>query len=1425
MSTMQEAHKTRERLEYYYSIVKNIILARQNPCTGLIPASVAVTSHGDYRDAWVRDNVYSIMAVYGLAMAYRRMDDDSGRAYELEHAVVKCMRGLLFAMMRQAAKVEQFKSTQHLLHCLHAKYNTNTGDTVVGDDQWGHLQLDATSIFLLSLAQMTASGMQIVYTQDEVDFVQNLVYYIERAYRTPDYGVWERGNKSNHGQPELNSSSIGMATAALQAINGINLFGARGGHSSIIYCMPDEISRNSAILHSALPRESNSKEVDAALLSVIGFPAFAVQDPALIERTRNEIITKLGGNYGCKRFLRDGHQAVLEDTTRLHYEPAELLIFEGIECEWPLFFTYLILDGIFFGDKKRTARYLAAIKPCLITAGDVARHYPNQASTVQGLDDSVPLVPEIFLVPKEAVEEEKAHPHTQQRLPNENIPLVWAESLYVLGQLLHEELLAPSDIDPLGRRTLPVYRRHRNVDTVVQICLLSENSVLQDKLAMYGLETQTLEQVAPITISSAGGLRDAFAYLGVNKKLGLTGRPRRPVGTLSTCKIYRIQDQLYAFTPHFMSVEEFYLTSDNDYLMSLFVNELSFVRTNWSGVGRPTMMVLLTNRMLAGMGPTYLAHGPSSRSRTSSAQSHGGSGSILNFFMNMRGGSCGDVRVRLGRLSELINTSCVESLDFLGEKFGEWSQSLCTDKSAQQARLQLSESKTKEAQSTHSRRGTLKTSSAHSLSSPTSRKGIDFFMPPTTSPTDMHHIKAGADVASGGGGESKAPEDKPRLKEHNYSRQRSNSIVNIEPVDDPVGNSGASMPKLDTKSLGSQDQHETPSGRHSPHQLQHQLSLVLGDPSAVSKALDALPTSENLFDQVDLLHYLHSCHGPQYYVQSLHATVNQLLEEVYQKALQLHMWSIVRQTAGLLRKVVNSLAINVTDLLIRQKHITIGTNLYDRSGNVISKEVTISSPLTPDALISLIYKHGSSDVREAPLIQEVVTTLGKIIRGAPYLLKGMIRFRMYYMVVALREEISRIRDCDEEEAIEHLMEMSPSEVEMLSDSIFRNHPTPFVHFEKTAPGSLSPSLASQPISLRGLLGLKEEAITKLEVSAHGAGFHDGNAATIKINGTVVPLNSRGLNVAIVDTVEGEILESVCFDTHFSSSQSEEFAELLDWVEPGAAVIIASKDEFCENLTESAIVACEKLGSRHIRSCKYRDSWAIISVKGDTSKDAVLESYSPANSGPTDVLARKIDLDALRSTNTGLHAKTPSQGRVYRKRKNDGALNRVPSEFYPRVWYVLDRSEGITIYDKNLPRHPTVHEKTPGEFNFATQVEDTLDAITESSERQLMVECLMIIHRLLQLNGGVKLHNFINVLGLIRTATMQFWEKWSPTALGKDKRDKSYEKNKQLARRAFADLPAEGADSTTFYLQQSIVAAYPDLTFTLAIDDFTSCDLA
>ncbi len=52
---------------------------------------------------------------------------------------------------------------------------------------------------------MYLSFLQVIFTVDEVDFIQNLVYYVERAYRIPDFGMWERGTRDNVGRRELHA--------------------------------------------------------------------------------------------------------------------------------------------------------------------------------------------------------------------------------------------------------------------------------------------------------------------------------------------------------------------------------------------------------------------------------------------------------------------------------------------------------------------------------------------------------------------------------------------------------------------------------------------------------------------------------------------------------------------------------------------------------------------------------------------------------------------------------------------------------------------------------------------------------------------------------------------------------------------------------------------------------------------------------------------------------------------------------------------------------------------------------------------------------------------------------------------------------------------------------------------------------------------
>jgi hypothetical protein len=62
-------------------------------------------------------------------------------------------------------------------------------------------------------------------------------------------------------------------------------------------------------------------------------------------------------------------------------------------------------------------------------------------------------------------------------------------------------------------------------------------------------------------------------------------------------------------------------------------------------------------------------------------------------------------------------------------------------------------------------------------------------------------------------------------------------------------------------------------------------------------------------------------------------------------------------------------------------------------------------------------------VREPPLVMEVLTYLGSFIRSTPTVFEGIMRIRIHFFIIAMREEISRTRVCDEEEAVEYLMQV------------------------------------------------------------------------------------------------------------------------------------------------------------------------------------------------------------------------------------------------------------------------------------------------------------------------------------------------------------------------------------------------------------------
>jgi len=603
-----EARRTLQALD---AQIEAVVLARQHPISGLLPASTAHTVHGNYGDAWVRDCVYSIQCVWGLALAYKRLGGQDTRAFELDQRVLQLMRGLLAAMLRQAAKVERFKTSLAPLDAIHAKFDTASGDPVVADDGWGHLQLDATALFLLQLAQLTRSGLVVVQTSHERDFLQNLVYYVSRAYRVADYGIWERGDKGNHGLPERNASSIGLVKAALEALEGLDLYGPHGDGRCQLLIPHDAIVRLRRALRSLLPRESASKEVDSACLAVIGYPAWAVDSPSLVQRTRHKIRQDLGGPYGYKRFRRDGHQTVIEDHTRLHYQREELAQFESIECEWPLFIAYELVTA------------------CCEGRWAEAWSWRDQLDRLAVDVEGVPLLPELYLVPEAAIPAERRQPGSQVRIANPNVPLLWTQSLSWLGDLMLQGLLLAEDLDPCGRRLASPLGAER-----VLVALVPATAAITEALSHKGLPVTPpgacADQPDSLRVASSLELSERMAAVGANPRLGLSGHPAVRMEAMATARLYRCGDERLAFLAAVLEESTFYLSDDPEQLADAVGAELRLLQRHWRHSQPPLLLI-------------PVAEGPFQRAPEA----------IERLGRQLQSGQLEGVRVQLGRLDEL----------------------------------------------------------------------------------------------------------------------------------------------------------------------------------------------------------------------------------------------------------------------------------------------------------------------------------------------------------------------------------------------------------------------------------------------------------------------------------------------------------------------------------------------------------------------------------------------------------------------------------------------------------------------------------------------------------------------------------------------------------------------------------------------------
>ncbi|KAI6078414.1 Phosphorylase b kinase regulatory subunit alpha, skeletal muscle isoform [Aix galericulata] len=1283
------------RLDGYGRLVQQTILRHQDAVTGLLPASA------DHRDAWVRDNVYSVLAVWGLGLAYRKnadRDEDKAKAYELEQSVVKLMRGLLQCMMRQVDKVEAFKYSQSTRDCLHAKYNTHTCATVVGDHEWGHLQLDATSLYLLMLAQMTASGLHIIHSLDEVNFIQNLVFYIEAAYKTADFGIWERGDKTNQGITELNASSVGMAKAALEALDELDLFGAKGGPQSVIRVLSDEVQHCQSILHSMLPRASTSKEVDASVLSVISYPAFAVEDSELVEITKQEIITKLQGRYGCCRFLRDGYRTPKEDPNRPYYEPAELKLFENIECEWPLFWTYLIIDGLFSGNMEQVQEYREALEGVLIKGKNGVR-----------------LLPELYSVPPDKVDEEYRNPHTVDRIPMGKLPLMWGQSLYILGCLMAEGFLAPGEIDPLNRRfatvpkpdvvvqgerkgpvpnpctgTLPVRnlggwlwaggsgRWWSQISALVAgclmgcssfcwplwhpggperelcacsspsaVCILAETEGIKAVLRKEGIDVETVADVYPIRVQPARILSHIYARLGRNKQMCLTGRPYRHMGVLGTSKLYNIRKNIFTFTPQFIDQQQFYLALDNKMIVEMLRTDLSYLCSRWRMTGRPTITFPISQTMLDETGSSVHP-------------------AVLATLRKLQDGYFGGARIQTGKLSEFLTTSCRTHLSFMdpgpeGKVFangyelgiGSFEE---LDPEEWLHGLQLAEdADTFDEVAQYLDHLLQRTVPQANLPPTAQRGGLSRFRAAVHTTRDLMSLA------------SKAKD------------------LHVQNVGMYVPSKIFQASQQSVKLLSSPHQHEQEGKSHALHA---EMNLPRDEAGNVDcKALvDQLRICPTLQEQADILYMLHILKGPEWHTgleSEPGPTVKELLTELYVRVGATRQWALIRYISGILKKKVEALDEACTDLLSHQKHLTVGLPPEPR-------EKTISAPIPYEELVHLIDEASEKNLSvsiltqvkgwgqrgtswrgvgcgeqpggDVPLsLQEIMVYLAMYMRTQPALFAEMFRIRIGLIIQVMATELAHSLRCSAGEATENLMNLSPSDMKSLLFHI------------------LSGKEFGVEKSVRSVDSSVTTAISICEVGAVGA------------------------------------------------------------TKPERAGIVRLKSEIKQQLDK--------------RRQSLTGSKPISLQSGDG------DLMSSLSTGHSELLG-KGSFSSMLEDQSG---KDSRQGQWKRRRRLDGALNRVPMGFYQKVWKILQKCHGLSVEGFVLPSS-TTREMTPGEIKFAVHVEAVLNRVPQPEYRQLLVEAILVLTMLVDMEvhtiGGI-----IAVEKIVHTANDLFYEEQK--ALGAD----------------------------------------------------------
>ena len=345
---------------------------------------------------WLRDIMY---ATY--ANEYLGLYDKVKQSYGVVLTVFEKFHHKIIRGVRKKPDLTRAKGA-----VVHARVHPTTLEEIT--DEWGHHQLDIFGLFLFKTGDLMKQGFKVIRSNEHVQVVKDILSYLWTARwdAEPDFGMWEEG-------PEVHSSSVGAVLAGLTMWHDHGYYDYKyRNHIDISEMIPVSerfLEDGARALSKLLPRESDV----AAVRPGAAVAALAVQ--------HLEGPVRAAG--GDPRQHREAPRArarrrALSGRSLLQRNQADPF---GHEAEWPIGLAWL---SIAYSKLTLQAARTGAPRVddrSLRRAGQAA---PRARSSSVATPDG--RIAELFTGGK----------------ANHNLPLGWAQSLYIVAKLSLRKLLS-----------------------------------------------------------------------------------------------------------------------------------------------------------------------------------------------------------------------------------------------------------------------------------------------------------------------------------------------------------------------------------------------------------------------------------------------------------------------------------------------------------------------------------------------------------------------------------------------------------------------------------------------------------------------------------------------------------------------------------------------------------------------------------------------------------------------------------------------------------------------------------------------------------------------------------------------------------------------------------------------------------------------